>query len=236
MADQNIAPILIARDSNKVTIETMRCGRAVDAASRRMALWIWALSAFLAAGTQAFAAPVEITGFGSNPGHLRMFKHVPARLPASSPLVVVLHGCMQNARDFAAQSGWIEVADRLQLALALPETHGNNPLNCFNWFVISHNRRDQGEALSIKQIVDKMKTDHGVDPGRIFVAGLSAGGAMTSVMLATYPDVFAGGLPYGCANDPSPFGLATQAKQCMSSGDANICSSMLMAKFWGLIP
>jgi poly(hydroxyalkanoate) depolymerase family esterase len=99
-----------------------------------------------------------------------MFKHVPAGLPASSPLVVVLHGCKQDARDFAAQSGWIELADRLQLALALPEqTRDNNPLACFNWFVISHNRRGQGEALSIKQMVDKMKTDHGVDPGRIFV-------------------------------------------------------------------
>ena len=212
-----------AGGSNNATLEEMRCGREVAAACRRMALWIWALSAFLAASTQAFAVPVEVTGFGSNPGNLRMFKYVPAGLPASSPLVVVLHGCTQNARDFAAQSGWIELADRLQLALALPEqTQGNNPRNCFNWFVISHIRRGQGEALSIKQMVDKMKTDHGIDPSRTFVTGLSAGGAMTSVMLATYPDVFAGGgivagLPYGCANDPSPF-VAMQALQCMSFG------------------
>jgi poly(3-hydroxybutyrate) depolymerase len=67
-----------------------------------------------------------------------------------------------------------------------------------------------------------MKSDHGVDPQRIYVTGLSAGGAMTSVMLATYPEVFAGGgivagLPYGCASDPSP-SMPVQAFQCMSSG------------------
>lgn len=209
--------------SKNATLGMMRSGRGLANACRRMVLGFWALSAFLAAGPQAFAAPVEVTDFGSNPGNLRMFKYVPGGLPASSPLVVVLHGCTQNARDFAAQSGWIELADRLHVALALPEqTQGNNPRNCFNWFVISQNRRGQGEALSIRQMVDKMKSDHGIDPSRVFVTGLSAGGAMTSVMLATYPDVFAGGgivagLPYGCANDPSPF-VATQALQCMSSG------------------
>ena len=192
-------------------------------AHRRTALAFVALSSLLVTGFQTLAAPVEVTNFGSNPGHLRMFKYVPSGLPPSSPLVVVMHGCTQNARDYGAQSGWIELADRLQLALALPEqSQSNNPRNCFNWFVIGQNRRGQGEALSIKQMVDKMKADHGIDSSRVFVTGLSAGGAMTSVMLATYPDVFAGGgivagLPYGCANDPSPF-MPTQALQCMSSG------------------
>src|SRR5215470_13816916 len=116
-------------------------------ACRRMTLWICALFAFPLfafplTNMQAFAAPVEVTSFGSNPGNLRMFKYLPEGLPASPPLVVVLHGCTQNARDFAAQSGWIGLADRLQLALAMPEqTQGNNPRNCFNWFVINHNRR-----------------------------------------------------------------------------------------------
>ncbi len=166
---------------------------------------------------------VEATGFGSNPGALRMFKHIPDGLPASAPLVVVMHGCTQNARDYAAGAGWIQLSERLKVALVMPEqTQANNSNRCFSWFLRSDNRRDQGEALSIRQMVDKMRADHGVDPKRTFVTGLSAGGAMTSVMLATYPEVFAGGgivagLPYGCANDTSPL-QPTQALQCMSTG------------------
>lgn len=81
----------------------------------------------------------------------------------------------------------------------------NNSSLCFNWFAARHNERDQGEALSIKQMIDKMKADHNIDPSRIYITGLSAGGGMTSVMLATYPEVFAGGaiiagLPYKCAS------------------------------------
>jgi poly(3-hydroxybutyrate) depolymerase len=153
------------------------------------------------------AAPVEVTNFGSNPANLRMFKYIPDQLPASAPLVVVMHGCTQNARTFADEAGWIKIADKLHLALALPEQiQANNQRNCFNWFQASDNKRDHGEALSIKQMVDKMKSDHNIDPRRVFATGLSAGGAMTSVMIATYPDVFAGGgivagLPYGCANN-----------------------------------
>jgi poly(hydroxyalkanoate) depolymerase family esterase len=92
-------------------------------------------------------------------------------------------------------------------ALLLPEQQRtNNPNGCFNWFQTGDIERGHGEALSIRQMVSKMVSDHGIDPARVFVTGLSAGGAMTSVMLATYPEVFAGGaiiagLPYGAANN-----------------------------------
>jgi poly(hydroxyalkanoate) depolymerase family esterase len=166
----------------------------------------------------AAATPAEVTAFGSNPGNLRMFKFVPDALPAPAPLVVVMHGCKQNARDFARDSGWIQLADKLKVALALPEQlKANNQDNCFNWFQSGDITRDQGEALSIKHMVDRMKSDHAIDPTRVFVTGLSAGGAMTSVMLATYPEIFAGGgivagLPYRCAKD------IPGALQCMSTG------------------
>ena len=87
----------------------------------------------------------------------------------------------------------------------MPEQQrSNNPNGCFNWFQPEDTQRGRGEAASIRQMVEKMVREKGVDPRRVFVTGLSAGGAMTSVMLACYPDVFAAGaiiagLPYGAA-------------------------------------
>jgi feruloyl esterase len=147
----------------------------------------------------------DVTGFGSNPGNLRMCTYVPDRLAPSSALVVVLHGCTQWASVYDHGAGWSTLADRYGFALLFPEQQrANNPKNCFTWFHPGDIERDRGEALSIKQMVDRMAADHAIDRRRIFVTGLSGGGAMTSVMLATYPDVFAGGavvagLPYGCA-------------------------------------
>ena len=149
----------------------------------------------------------EVLVFGANPGNLRMFKYLPAGLAANPPLVVVLHGCTQTAAGYDLGAGWSTLADRFGFALLLPEQQrSNNPNGCFNWFQAGDIERGRGEACSIRQMVDKMVSDHGINPARVFVTGLSAGGAMTSVMLATYPDVFAGGaivagLPYGAATN-----------------------------------
>lgn len=147
----------------------------------------------------------EIFGFGSNPGNLRMFNYRPPALADNPALVVVLHGCTQTAAGYDLGAGWSTLADRYGFALLLPEQQrSNNPNGCFNWFRPEHSRRNQGEPLSIRQMIEKSVVDHGIDRRRVFITGLSAGGAMTSIMLACYPEVFAGGaivagLPYGAA-------------------------------------
>ena len=149
----------------------------------------------------------KLENFGSNPGALRMFTYSPANLAAGSPLVVVLHGCTQTAAGYDHGAGWSTLADRYGFALLFPEQQKlNNPNGCFNWFLPGDIKRDRGEALSIRQMVERVVQDQRIDRDRVFVTGLSAGGAMTSVMLATYPEVFAGGaiiagLPYGAANN-----------------------------------
>ncbi len=169
----------------------------------------------------------EVTGFGSNPGNLRMLAYVPEDLPASAPLVMVLHGCTQTAGGYDLGAGWSTLADRYGFALLLPEQQrANNPQGCFNWFQPGHIARGRGEALSIRQMVERMVSDHGLDRRRVFVTGLSAGGAMAGVMLATYPDVFAGGailagLPYGCASN------VQEALECMYQGPSR------PAREWG---
>ena len=149
----------------------------------------------------------EIAAFGSNPGNLRMLTCVPRKVTKPPALVVALHGCAQTAAVYDHGSGWSTLADTYGFAVLFPEQQrSNNPNNCFNWFLPSDTRRNHGEAVSIRQMIERMIEDYGIDRSRVFVVGLSAGGAMTSAMLATYPEVFAGGaiiagLPYGCATN-----------------------------------
>lgn len=145
--------------------------------------------------------------FGSNPGDLAGRLYAPNSMLERAPLVVVLHGCTQTAEAYARGAGWIKAADDHGFAVLLPEQkRANNPNLCFNWFSSRDARRDRGEALSIVQMVEAAQELHGTDPARVFVTGLSAGGAMAAVMLATYPEIFAGGaivagLPFGTANN-----------------------------------
>jgi poly(hydroxyalkanoate) depolymerase family esterase len=150
---------------------------------------------------------VRVKDFGANPGGLKMFSYVPANLPRKPALVVVLHGCGQSAAAYDFGTGWSTLAKRYGFALLMPEQRSaNNANTCFNWFNPEDTARDQGEAASIREMIARMVADHGIHQRRIFITGLSAGGAMTSVMLATYPEVFSAGaviagLPYGVASN-----------------------------------
>ncbi len=150
----------------------------------------------------------EVTDFGANPGRLRMLRYVPAVPPrAGAPVLVLLHGCGQDAGSFARASGFAALADRLGAPLLLPDQRAeNNPGRCFNWFEPAKIRRGAGEAASIHAMVAATLATFRGDPRRVFVAGLSAGAAMTAALLVAYPDVFAGGavvagLPVGVATD-----------------------------------
>ena len=149
----------------------------------------------------------EVTGFGANPGNLRMFVYIPERMPPTAPLVVALHGCTQTADEYDHGTGWSTLADSLGFAVVYPQQQpANNPKNCFSWFLPGDIARGHGEARSIREMVEHAIATFAADRRRVFVTGLSAGGAMASVMLATYPEVFAGaaiiaGLPYGCASN-----------------------------------
>jgi feruloyl esterase len=136
-----------------------------------------------------------------------MFTYVPTTLPPKPALVVVLHGCTQSAAAYDFGAGWSTLAERHGFVVVAPQQQpANNPKVCFNWFQTGDISRGRGEALSIREIVERAVLDHGIDRARVFVTGFSAGGAMTSVMLATYPEVFAAGaiiagLPYGAASN-----------------------------------
>jgi feruloyl esterase len=148
---------------------------------------------------------LETHALDANPGNLRMLTYMPTEMADDRALVVVLHGCGQTAAGYNHGAGWSTLAERYGFALLLPEQQrSNNPNGCFNWFEPGDTRRGGGEAASIQAMVEKMVRENGIDPRRVFITGLSAGGAMTSVMLACYPEVFAGGaiiagLPYGAA-------------------------------------
>jgi poly(hydroxyalkanoate) depolymerase family esterase len=155
----------------------------------------------------------EVTDFGANPGGLRMFTYLPENLPRRPALVVVLHGCGQNAVGYDHGAGWSTLAKHYGFALLMPQQQEiNNANTCFNWFNPEDVTRDQGEVASIRRMIDKMAYDHQIHRRRIYITGLSAGGAMTMAMLATYPELFAAGAVIAGL----PFGIAGNVREALS--------------------
>ncbi len=130
-------------------------------------------------------------------GNLPYFVYIPLNYQVGKPvpLIVMLHGCTQTATDFAASTRMNELAEQHLFIVAYPQqTTINNHSLCWNWFNLSNQVRGHGEAAMIAGIVqdiEQNKTKWTIDPKRIYLAGLSAGGAMASILGATYPELFA---------------------------------------------
>ena len=125
----------------------------------------------------------------------------------ATALVVMLHGCTQDPDDFAAGTRMNEAAlERGMFVLYPAQAQSANPSRCWNWFKHNHQRRDRGEPAILAGMTRAVIKRYNIDPRRVYVAGLSAGGAMAAILGEAYPDVFAAvgvhsGLPAGSATD-----------------------------------
>jgi poly(hydroxyalkanoate) depolymerase family esterase len=162
----------------------------------------------------------------SNPAGMRPYKlYVPSSYSADGPalpLVVMLHGCTQSPDDFAAGTQMNVVAEEQSLLVAYPgQIQAANQSKCWNWFKTADQSRDRGEPSLIAGITRQIISDYRIDPKRVYVAGLSAGGAAAAIMGSTYPDLYGAvgvhsGLACGAAHD------LQSALHAMKQGASNV--------------
>jgi len=146
--------------------------------------------------------------FSADAGTRRYRLYVPAHKAEGAPaLVVMLHGCQQNPDDFAAGTRMNALAEASGCLVLYPEqTRSANHSNCWNWFETPHQQRELGEPSILAGMTREVMREHGIDPAKVYVAGLSAGGAMAAILGATHPELYAAigvhsGLPVGSAHD-----------------------------------
>ncbi|NMP31812.1 PHB depolymerase family esterase [Thalassotalea sp. M1531] len=176
-----------------------------------------ALSLALCLPLATNASFYQLDSFGDNPGELTASYFKPEQSKPS--LLVMLHGCGQNGKTLATDTGLIGLSTQYNFTVLIPQqSKSNNITACFNWFSEKDNAMGVGETLSLKNMINALIKQHGFKD--IYIAGLSAGGAMTSSMLLNYPELFEAGaviagVPYPCAN-----GLI-KAISCMKNGPSS---------------
>ena len=177
------------------------------------------------------APPADLAAAPAEPGTFLPGRHTHAALSRdyklyvppgaagrSLPLVVMLHGCTQDPDDFAAGTDMNDFAAEQGFFVLYPaQAQGANPQRCWNWFKPNHQRRGSGEPALLASLTQAVIAQHGIDSRRVYIAGLSAGGAMAAIVAAAYPEVFAAagvhsGLPAGAA------GNVAEALVVMGSG------------------
>ena len=162
------------------------------------------------AEAEAHAGEGEFTtGTHTHSSQTRRYKLYapPSHLGRHLPLVVMLHGCTQDPDDFAAGTGMNERAREQGFFVLYPaQSQDANPSRCWNWFKHKHQQRGSGEAALLAAMTETVMKKHGIDPRRVYIAGLSAGGAMAAIVAAAYPEIFAAvgvhsGLARGAASN-----------------------------------
>lgn len=184
---------------------------------RKLTLIATCLSALLFTPAYAQSEYQAFSEFGANPGELTA-SYLSPEGPSQDALVVLLHGCVQDGVELANNSGLTALAQEKKFSLLVPQqSFDNNVKRCYNWFSAQDTQVDSGEMLSLKNMIAKAQSQSGAK--RVYVIGLSAGGAMASAALVNYPDLFTAGaviagLPYPCADN------LTKAISCMKKGPA----------------
>lgn len=178
--------------------------------------------------------PAESFTWGSyeGPEGSRRYKlFVPAASPRPARLLVMLHGCTQDPEDFARGTRMNEVAGTKGFMVLYPEQPVTaNPIKCWNWFASANQSRGAGEPALLAAMIRKVAADNGIDSTKIHIAGISAGGAMTAILGATYPELFRAmaihsGIAYGLALNASEAMVAMRAPK----GDMRPLGDILIA-------
>jgi poly(hydroxyalkanoate) depolymerase family esterase len=165
---------------------------------------MWWLTAALAAPTGSL---VPLAPVGDDPGELEGFLYAPPAPAGPRPLIVALHGCLQDAAELHRDAGWSDLADAMGLAVVYPQQRlRNNPGLCFNWAEPGDHLRGRGESASVLQLIEAAHQTVELDESRVIVTGVSAGAMLAVALAANHPDVFTGlvvnaGGPYGCADN-----------------------------------